>query len=137
MITIGQPRTVRVRAKGVDGKLAFKLGADGKPEMKTVNADVWRETRETLGGQHGRYKRKKLVVGLVGVDQLVLYPKGTRQEVRVNLVDVYAWSLRGRAQRAQLETARERKLKLQTARIKRQIANADRRRKVAIRKEAV
>ena len=127
MIEIGKVKTLQVRTKGADGVFRLRRSPDGTPETKSVSADVWRETRNTLGGQHGRDKRRKLVVGLVSIDQLVLYPKGTRQEVRVNLVDVYTWALRSRALRAQLERARERKDKLKLARERRSIASADRR----------
>lgn len=127
MLEIGKTKIVTVRTKGKDGKLHIKHGPDGQPEVKVVNADVWRQTRNVLGGCYGRDKHRKLVVGLVAVDQLVLYPKGTRQDVRVNLKEVYAWALRSRALTAQLERARERKAKLKDARIRRSIAAADRR----------
>ncbi len=133
MIEIGKVKIVPVRAKGKDGKLHAKQGADGLPETKVVNADVWRQTRDTLGGQYGRDRGRKLVVGLVAIDQLVLYPKGTRQEVRVNLTDIYAWALRNRANRAQLERARDRKDKLKATRERRSIAAADRRIRLAAR----
>ena len=129
MIELGKPKTVPVRRRVMkDGKPSFYkvIGANGQIETKSINDEVWRISREPLGPQFGRDKRRKLVAGLVAIDQLVLYPSGTRQEVRINLVDIYAWALRNRAQRAQLETARERKLKLKAARIRRQIASADR-----------
>jgi len=135
MIEIGKTKIVPVRTKSKDGKFHVKRGPDGQPETKVVNADVWRQTRDTLGGQYGRDKHRKLVVGLVAVDQLVLYPKGTRQEVRVNIKDIFAWALRNRALRAQLERARERKDKLKAARERRQIAAADRRIRIAARLE--
>jgi hypothetical protein len=131
MIEIGKTKIVpvRTRIKGKDGKVAFckVIGADGQPETKVINADVWRVCRDVLGGQFGRDKHRKLVVGLVGVDQIVLYPQGTRQEVRVNLKDIFTWALRNRALRSQLERARERKDKLKAVRERRSIAAADRR----------
>ena len=126
MIEIGKQKILNVRTRK-DGKFIIKRGPDGAPETKTVNADVWRECREVLGSQYGLDKRRKLVVGLVAVDQLVLYPKGTRQEVRLNINDIYAWALRSRAQRSQLERARERKEKLKASRESRSIAAAERR----------
>ena len=138
MIEIGKPKIVPVRrrVKGAS-KLSFYkvVGTNGEVETKSVNEEVWRICREPLGGQFGRDKRRKLVVGLVAVDQLVLYPQGTRQEVRVNLSDIYLWGLRARANRAQLETARERKLKRMAARARRQIANADRKLKAQLKRE--
>lgn len=127
MIEIGKTKIVAVRTRGKDGKLHKKLGPDGKVETKVVIADVWRQTRDALGSQHGPDKRRKLVVGLVAVDQLVLYPKGTRQELRLNLKDIYMWGMRNRALRAQLERARDRKDKLKARRERRKIADADRR----------
>lgn len=136
MIEIGKPKTVAVRTRKKDstGKVTFYkvIGTDGQPETKATNDEVWRICREPLGGQFGRDKRRKLVAGLVAVDQLVLYPHRTRQEVRVNLADVYAWALRSRAQRAQLERAREKKEKLKAVRERRAIARAD----AKIRKDA-
>lgn len=127
MIEIGKTKIVPVRARGKDGKLHIQRGPDGQPETKTVSADVWRETRETLGGNYGKDKRRKLVVGLVGIDQLVLYPKGTRQEYRVNIKDIFAWAVRSRALRAQLERARERKDKLAQRRATKRLDSAERR----------
>jgi len=138
MIEIGKTKIVPVRHRVVkDGKATFHkvVGPDGQPEVKVVNADVWRICRDTLGGMYGRDKHRKLVAGLVAVDQLVLYPQGTRQEVRVNLKDIFTWALRNRANRAQLERARERKDKLKAAKERRSIANADRRLRLASRKE--
>ena len=135
MIEIGKQKIVAVRCKGPSGKIQIKLGADGKPETKLAAGDVWRVTRNQLGGQFGRDKHRPLVAGLVAIDQLVLYPKGTRQEVRVNLVDIYLWAMRNRAMRAQLERARDRKERLKISRERRQIAAADRRIRLAARKD--
>jgi len=129
MIEIGRTKIRAVRVKGADGKLR----ANG--DTKVVQDEVWRQCREELGGHYGPDRRRKLVVGLVGVDQLVLYPKGTRQEVRVNLRDVYAWALRSRALRTQLEKARERKEKLKASRERRRIEAADRRMRDQVKKE--
>lgn len=135
MIEIGKTRIVPVRVKGKDRKLHIKKGPDGQPETKVVTDEVWRQTRDELGGHFGRDKRRKLVVGLVAVDQLVLYPKGTRQEVRVNLKDIFMWALRNRALRAQLERAREKKEQLKARRERRSIAAAERRIRLQARKE--
>jgi hypothetical protein len=139
MIEIGKTKIVpvRTRTKGKDGKVKFhiKHGPDGQPETKVVNADVWRVCRDPLGGLYGRDKHRRLVVGLVAVDQIILYPQGTRQEVRVNLKDIYAWALRSRALRSQLERARERKDKLKAARERRALDAAERRLRLKLRKE--
>ncbi len=127
MIEIGKTKVVTVRTKGKNGKLHVKFGPDGQPETKVISADVWRQCRDKLGGQYGRDKHRVLVVGLVAVDQLVLYPKGTRQEVRLNINDIFAWALRNRVLRSQLERARERKAKLQARRERRNLDAAERR----------
>jgi hypothetical protein len=127
MIEIGITKIVAVRHKGKDGKLHKKIGPDGQIETKVLVSDVWRQTRDALGGQFGPDKHRKLVAGLVAVDQLVLYPKGTRQELRLNLKDIFMWGMRNRALRAQLERARDRKDKLKALRSRRSIAAADRR----------
>jgi hypothetical protein len=127
MIEIGKTKVIAVRTKSKDGKLHVKRGPDGQPETKVVSADVWRQCRDKLGGQYGRDKHRVLVVGLVAVDQIVLYPKGTRQEVRLNVKDIYSWALRNRVLRSQLERARERKAKLQARRERRNINAAERR----------
>ena len=135
MNEIGKARIVTVRVKGDDGKLRVKTGPSGQPEVKIVAGDIWRQTRNTLGGQFGRDKHRKLVVGLVAVDQLALYPKGTRQEVRVNLKDIYAWALRSQALRTLLERARAKKERIKASRERRAIAAADRRLRLQARKE--
>ena len=133
MIEIGTIKTVRVRDNRPGTKIHYKRDATGAIETKSVSAEVWRVTRDALGGQFGSDKRRKLAVGLVGVDQLVLCPVGTRQELRLNLKDVYAFAIRTRSLNKQLETARARKLKLQAARARRNIAAADHRIKLAAR----
>lgn len=133
MIVIGKTRIVPVRTRSKDGKITIKTGPDGQPETKLVSSDVWRECKDELDGQHGRDSGRVLVVGLVATDQLILYPKGTRQEIRVNLKDVYAWALRSRAQRAVLERARERKDRLATLRLSRRVTAAGRRMRAAAR----
>lgn len=139
MIEIGKNKIVHVKRRVVKaGKPSFFTVIDtatGKPETKAVSEQIWRVCRNPLGGQFGKHKRLKLVAGLVAIDQLVLYPFGTRQEVRLNLADIYLWGLRSIAQRAQLETARQRKLKKQAARIRRRIADADRKLKKQLKKE--
>lgn len=131
MIEIGRTKVVAVRClkKDADGKrrVCAVTDEEGQTVTKVVMDEVWRQTRGTLGGTFGPDKHRKLVVGLVGVDQLVLSPKGTRQEYRVNLKDVFAWVVRSRAARAQLERARERKEKLKARREQRRIEAADRR----------
>lgn len=110
MIEIGKTKLVTVRVKNKrTGKLEPKIGADGKPEQKLKEAHVWRCTRETLGGDYGRDRGRRLVVGIVGPDQLVFRPQGTRQEVRINIVDAYRIAIQRRANIAVLERARERK----------------------------
>lgn len=128
MIEIGKPRTIPV-IKRANGKFVRTA------ETRTIEDVVWRICRNPLGGRFGKERRRHLVVGLAAVDQLVLYPSKSRREIRLNIADIYAWALRSQAQAKQLETARQRKLKLKAARIRRQIANADRRLRNAARRE--
>lgn len=128
MIEIGKTKLVQV-IKRVDGKFIRTK------EAKTAQDEVWRICRNPLGGSFGSEKRRRLVVGLVAIDQLVIYPSKARHEIRLNIADIYAWALRSRAQAKQLETARQRKLKLKAARIRRQITNTDRRLRNAARKD--
>ena len=134
MNEIGATRlvTVKVRNKRT-GKLEPKIGSDGKPEQKLKDANVWRITREALDGCFGRDRGRRLVVGMVGVDQLVFRPQGTRQEVRLNVVDAYRIAIQRMANIAALERARERKAAKQRSRESAAIARADRRIRLAAR----
>lgn len=127
MIEIGTTKLVTVRVKDKrTGKLVPKLGEDGKPEQKLKESYVWRVTRETLGGNFGLDRNRRLVVGLVSPDQIVFRPQGTRQEVRINIFDAYRIAIQRRANIAALERARERKEAKQRQRESRAIARADR-----------
>jgi hypothetical protein len=128
MIEIGITRLVVIKTKDKrTGKLVPKKGADGKPEQKLKEASVWRVTRNTLGGHFGCDHNRKLVVGLVSVDQIVFRPQGTRQEVRLNVTDAYRIALHRKANLVVLERARNRKLAKQHCRESAAIARADRR----------
>lgn len=125
MIEIGKSRLVTVKVKNKrTGKLVPKIGSDGKPEQKLKESNVWRVTRDALDGTFGRDRGRRLVVGIVGVDQLVFRPQGTRQEVRLNIDDAYSIALQRRANLAVLERARARKVakaeRLEAARIVRE-----------------
>ena len=122
MLEIGQTRLVVVKTKvGKRGKLRPVLEG-GEPVKRVVTAEVWRETRDTLPGHFCRDKNRKLIVGFRAGDLLVMRPKGTRQEVAVDLKDVYAWALRSRAMRSQLEKAREKKAAIDARRAERRQA---------------
>jgi len=134
MIEIGKQKTkaVRYRVKVVDnGTIKYKLHTRTEPSGEAVTRvtsdEVWRVTREVLGGAFGRDRARKLVVGFVAPDLLSLRPQGTRQEVKLQLVDVYRFALRCAANRKQLELARVRKEKKDRERERRRIADADRR----------
>lgn len=128
MIEIGKPRTVQVR-KRVNGRLVAVGGE------KTIHREVWAATKDELGGHFGPDKHRRLVIGLANGDVLVMYPKGTRQRVSVLLKDVYAWALRSKAIKSQLEKARERKAKLAERRETRRREAAERRLSMAARKD--
>lgn len=131
MIEIGATRIVAVRRRQ-GGKLVPIFSGKDEPLTKVMASEVFRVTRGVLNGSFGRDRNRKLVVGLVAGDLLSLRPQGTRQEVTVALADIYAWVLRSRSQRQQLEKARERKAKLDAQRAERR-ARAEARRKVNAR----
>jgi len=136
MIEIGKSRLVTVRVKNKrTGKLEPKIGADGKPERKIKEAHVWRYTRETLGGNFGLDRNRRLVVGLVGVDQLVFRPQGTRQEVRLNVFDAYRIAIQRQANLAVLERARQRKTAKAEQREYARIAREEKRIRAAARRD--
>lgn len=135
MIEIGTTKLVTVKVKNKrTGKLEPKTGPDGKPETKLKESNVWRVTRETLGGNFGIDRHRRLVVGLVAPDQIVFRPQGTRQEVRINIIDAYRIAIQRRANIALLERARERKLVVQRQREARAIARADRKLRLEARR---
>lgn len=135
MIEIGSSKLVTVKVKNVrTGKLEPKLGCNGEPVRKIKESNVWRVTRETLGGHFGVDRNRKLVVGLVSHDQIVFRPQGTRQEVRINIVDAYRIAVQRRAGILLLERARERKAAKQRQREARAIARADRKLRLEARR---
>lgn len=119
MIEIGKIRQVAVRRR-VNGKIQ-KTDA-----TKVAPRRIWAQTREELGGHFGPDKHRRLIVGLIEGDLLVLYPKGTRQRVSVTIKDVYAWVLRSKALCSQLEKARARKARLDEKRAADRRAAAER-----------
>ena len=126
MKEIGEVKQKTVKIRDNRGRLVPKV-VDGHAEKKITHASVWRVTRFALGGAFGRDRDRKLVVGLVAPDQIVLRPKGTRQEVRINIDDVYRIALQRKANAELLEKARERKAKKQIQRESRAIRRGDKR----------
>lgn len=118
MIEIGKQKEIVARHK-VGGKLVPVTDEHGKQVTKTISSEVWRVTRNTLGHGYGPDSKRKLVVGLINGDVLVLKPLKTRQVVTVELKAVYGWLLRNKALKAQLEKARARKTKLADIRARR------------------
>jgi hypothetical protein len=128
MNVIGKQRQVPVRRRDKRSKkLMVVTDADGNVATKMVQDEVWRETQNELGGHYGPDKHRKLVVGLCAGDVLMLYPKGTRQAVSVELKAVYMWCLQNKAMRRQLEKARETKVRKQAQRERRRLDAAERR----------
>ena len=125
MIEIGHQKEIAVRRRE-NGKLVPVYDSLNNPVIKVVSSEVWRVTRSTLGPGYGPDSKRKLVVGLVNGDVLMLSPKGTRQSVSVELKAIYGWLLRNKALRQQLEKARKRKGVLQTRRTSRQIKRMER-----------
>lgn len=120
MIEIGRTRSVAVRRK-----VAGRLQPTG--ETKIVSRQIWAVTKDELGGHFGPDARRKLIVGLTDGDVLVMYPKGTRQRVSATLKDVYRFLIQCRANRTQLEKARERKARLAEQRDRRNREAAEKR----------
>jgi hypothetical protein len=126
MIEIGKSKTIKVRTKK-HGKLVFKTDADGNPETKVVCAEVVRCTRGELDGHYGRDRGRKLVVRLKAGDVIEIWPMGTRQRYTAEIKSVFSWMLRNAANKAQLEKARERKVKVEQRRSVRRQEARDRR----------
>lgn len=136
MNEIGKPRTVVMKTvEVVNGKrkLVPRL-EDGKPVTKVENAEVWRVTRGELDGTFGRDRGRKLVVGLLSPDLLVLYPKGTRQKVTLPIDEIYRIALIRRANINHMAEMRERKVKRQEQRDRRRRDAQERRFKLSVRK---
>lgn len=122
MIEIGATkiRVVRRRDK-VTKKLVPAHGPGDQILTKVVSDEVWRVTRGTLSGRYGRDRDRKLVVGFVQGDLLALRPQGTRQQVEVDLMEVYQWVLHRKAMTAHMQKLRERKAAKTQARIERRL----------------
>lgn len=132
MNEIGKLRTVTVKqvVRMADGsrKLVAIMEDRGlAPKTRTEAAEVWRQTRNELDGTFGCDRGRKLVVGLIAPDLLVLHPKGTRQKVTIPLSEVYRIALVRRANVLHMADLRERKIKKQQQRERRSLANRDRR----------
>ena len=131
MIEIGHKRIRAVKTLVKDAetgkrKLVPKYEQE-LPVTEMVANEVWRVTRNTLGGHFGPDGKRKLVVGLCDGDILTLKPKGTRQVITVELKAVYSWCLRTKALGKQLEKARARKATLIARRQRRNLRAAEHR----------
>jgi len=136
MNEIGKARTVTVKTVQIVGgkrKLVPAL-EDGKPVTKLENAEVWRVTRGELDGSFGRDRGRKLVVGFISPDLLVLYPKGTRQKVTFPVDEIYRTALYRKANITHMAEMRERKVKRQEQRARRRLDAQERRFKLSVRK---
>lgn len=126
MIEIGHQKEIACR-KRVHGKFVPVTDEHGKAITKTVASEVWRVTRSNLGYGYGPDSKRKLVVGLINGDVLVLKPLKTRQVVQVELKAIYGWLLRSKAIRLHLEKARARKESVAARRAARRRAAQERR----------
>lgn len=138
MNEIGASRIVKVRtvvtAHG-KRKLVPKM-ENGQPVTRITNAEVWRCTRGELDGSFGRDRGRKLVVGLLTPDLLVLYPKGTRQKVTLPIDEVYRIALVRKANISHMAEMRERKVKRQAQRERRRLDAAERRIRRPVKEDA-
>lgn len=94
--------------------------------MTELLRPVRRETRQPLDGSFCRDRGRVLVVMLEPGDVLTLWPKGTRAKESIRLADVYRYAASCRANRAQLERARQRKAKKAARLAAARIARAER-----------
>lgn len=127
MLTVGQLKTISVRTRNRQTKKLEIVCVNGVPQTKTVPSEVWRVTKEPLDRSFLRDGGRRLKVGLINGDLLVLCPEGTRVRMSVRLADVYRILLRNAANNAVLERARAKKSKLQAQRESRRIQREDRR----------
>lgn len=110
--------------------------ATGQPEYKFMPANLWRVTRHALDGSFGAHKNRKLVVGLLSGDLVVLYPaKTSSARVTLKLSQLYRYGLQCKALIAHLEKARKRKEKLAQLRATRRLDAAERRMREQARKD--
>jgi hypothetical protein len=99
--------------------------------MTTLKKPVSRTTLTPLSGFYGPDRGKRLVVtispgnGNDVPDLLTLRPHGTRRPETVALIDVYAWALRCRCNKANMDKLRAKKAakadRLARARLARQV----------------
>lgn len=122
MIEIGRTKIVAVRKRDkATKKLVPVHGAGDVPETRVVSDQVWRVTRNVLSGRYGPDRDRKLVVGFVQGDLLAMRPQGTRQQVTVELMEVYEWVLHRKAMIAHMNKMRERKAAKALARAERRL----------------
>ncbi len=79
--------------------------------MTELESAVMRRTLSHLGGAHGPYKGRKLIVTLERGDMITIRPEGTRVTETLSLFDVYEMAVIARANRAKNEKLMNRKLK--------------------------
>ena len=116
MITIGHTKIVAVRRRDKATGKVVPVYENEQPVTRVEASEVWRVTRSALNGQFGPDRSRKLVVGFISGDLLALRPQGTRQQVNVELKEVYAWVLHRKAMSAHMEKMRERKAAKEAAR---------------------
>lgn len=122
MIEIGRTKIVAVRKRDkATKKLVAVFGAGDVPETRVVSDQVWRVTRHVLNGRFGPDRDRRLVVGFIQGDLLALRPQGTRQQVTVELKEVYEWVLHRKAMSTHMEKMRKRKEAKSIARAERRL----------------
>ena len=92
-------------------------------------------TREVLDGSFGLDRGRKIIVSLEAGDLIVLRAARTQRPYRLKAHDVYRWAIHCAANRAALEKARQRKARKAELRASQQIARADRKLRLQLRKE--
>ncbi len=79
--------------------------------MTELESSVMRRTLRELGGAHGQFKGRRLIITLERGDVITIRPEGTRRTETLSLFDVYEMAVVGRANREHREKALHKKLK--------------------------
>ena len=65
--------------------------------VETIPSPVCAITRDELGGQFGRDRKRRVIFTLEAADVVAMRPAGTTRTLRVQARDVYRWALQAAA----------------------------------------
>lgn len=103
--------------------------------IETKSSPARAVTRDELDGSFGVDRGRKLIVSLEACDVIVLRAARTQRSYKLKACDVYRWAIHCQANREHLEKARARKARKAEIRASQQIARADRKLRLQLRKE--